>query len=97
MVINRVGPLSVAKVAGLLYAILGVIFGGCISLIALAGGMAANADEPGAAFMSAIFGVGAVIILPIFYGAIGFLMTLLMAALYNVAARIVGGVEIDVS
>jgi len=97
MVINRVGPLSVAKLAGMLYAILGLIFGAIISLIALAGGMAANPDEPGAATVGAIFGAGAVIVLPILYGCLGFVMTLLMAALYNMIARIVGGVQIDVS
>ena len=97
MVINRVGPLSVAKLAGMLYAILGLIFGAIISLIALAGGMAANSDEPGAAVVGTIFGAGAVILLPIFYGGLGFVMTLLMAALYNFAARIVGGVHIDMS
>jgi hypothetical protein len=97
MVINRVGPLSVAKLAGMLYAILGLIFGAIISLIALAGGMGANPDEPGAAAVGAIFGAGAVIVLPILYGSLGFVMTLLMAALYNMTARIVGGVHIDVS
>lgn len=97
MVINRVGPLSIAKLAGMLYVILGLIFGAIISLIALAGGMAAQSDEPGAAAMGAIFGAGAVIVLPVIYGGMGFVMTLLMAALYNVTARIVGGVEIDVS
>jgi hypothetical protein len=97
MVINRVGPVSVAKLAGMLYAILGLIFGAIISLIALAGGMTANSDEPGAAVMGAIFGAGAVIVLPILYGGLGFVMTLLMAALYNVTARIVGGVQVDVS
>ena len=97
MVINRVGPLSVAKLAGMLYAIVGLIFGAIISLIALAGGMAADSDEPGAALVGAIFGAGAVIVLPILYGGMGFVMTLLMAGLYNVTARIIGGVQIDVS
>ena len=77
MVINRVGPLSVAKLAGMLYAIFGLIFGAIISLIALAGGMAADSDEPGAALVGAIFGAGAVIVLPILYGGMGFVMTLL--------------------
>jgi hypothetical protein len=97
MVINRVGALSVAKVAGMLYAILGLIFGAIISLIALGGFMTAPADEPGAAAIGAIFGAGAVIVLPVLYGVLGFVMTLLMAALYNMTAGIVGGVQIDVS
>lgn len=97
MIINRVGPLSVGKVAGMLYGILGLIFGAIVSLIAMAGGMAANPDEPGAAVWGAIFGAGAVVLLPIMYGVFGFVMTLLMAALYNLTARMVGGVEIDVT
>ena len=97
MVINRVGPVSVAKLAGMLYAIVGLIFGAIMSLFALAGGMAANSDEPGPPIMGAIFGAGAVFVLPILYGAMGFVMTLLMAAVYNVTARILGGVQIDVS
>lgn len=96
MVINRVNPLSAAKLAGTLYAILGAIFGAIVSAFALAGGMSAS-DEPGAAVLGAFFGVGAVILLPIFYGVLGFLMTLLMAALFNMTARIVGGLTIDVS
>ena len=97
MVINRVGPLSAAKIAGALYAMLGVFFGAIVSIIAFARGMAASTDEPGAAAFGAIFGAGAIVLLPILYGVMGFVMTLLMAALYNLIARMVGGVQIDVT
>lgn len=94
MVINRVGPLSCAKIAGTLYAILGLIIGACFSLFALAGGMAS--ERTGGAMFGALMGVGAIVALPIFYGVFGFIATLVMGWLYNVAAGIVGGVEIDV-
>ena len=94
MVITRVAPLSAAKVVAVLYALLGLIFGGFMSLAALAGAFAAP-DGPGA-FFGALFGVGAVVLLPIFYGCLGFVMTLLSAALYNAVSGMVGGVEIDV-
>jgi hypothetical protein len=93
MTITRVGPLSVAKVAGLLYVIMGLVFGAFVSLAAMVGAFAAN-DEAAGAF-GALFGVGAIILLPIFYGCLGFVMTLIMAALFNVATGIVGGVEVD--
>jgi hypothetical protein len=32
---------------------------------------------------------------PVAYGIMGFVMTLIMAALYNALANLVGGVEID--
>lgn len=94
MIIRRVGPLSFAKIAGLLYAILGLVFGGVFSLIALAGGFASNAEGSGG--FGAIIGVGAVVIFPILYGVMAFVMTLVGAWLYNVAAGVVGGVELDV-
>jgi hypothetical protein len=42
-----------------------------------------------------LFGVGAIIILPIFYGALTFVFALIGAALYNAVAGWVGGVEMD--
>lgn len=100
MVIKRVSPLSVAKVAGLLYALLGLIFGGLFSLLAMAGGFASalEGSDSGSIgpIVGLVFGAGAVIVLPIFYGVMGFIVTAIMAVIYNFAAGVVGGVEIDV-
>jgi hypothetical protein len=94
MIIKRIGPLSIAKLSALLYAILGLLLGGIFSLVALAGGFAS--ETTGAAGVGAIIGVGAVIVFPILYGLMGFLTTLVGAWLYNVAAGVVGGVEVDI-
>jgi len=96
MTITRVGPLSLAKVAGLLYMVVGLIAGALISLVAMVGAaMGASRGEDGAFFGALFGGVGAIILLPILYACIGFVMTLVMAALFNVATGIVGGVEVD--
>ena len=95
MTITRVGPLSCAKVAGLLYVVIGLIAGGLFSLVAMAGGFAAAARSDDAGVFAALFGVGAIIILPICYGVFGFIGTLIMAGLFNVAAGMVGGIEVD--
>jgi hypothetical protein len=96
MTITRVGPLSAAKVAGLLYVVIGLVAGAFVSLFAMAGAAigAGSGNGDGATF-GALFGVGAIILLPIFYGFFGFVGTLIMAALFNVAAGMVGGVEIE--
>ena len=94
MIIKRIGPMSCAKVSGFLYALIGLIVGGILSLVAMAGGFASEAA--GDAGLGAIIGVGAVIILPIMYGLMGFVATLIAAWLYNVAAGLVGGVEVDI-
>lgn len=94
MIIRRVGPLSFAKLSGMLYAMLRLVFGGIFSMVALAGGFAS--ETAGAAGIGATIGVGAVVVFPILYGLMGFIATLIGAWLYNIAAGVVGGVEVDI-
>jgi len=93
MVITKVGVLSVAKVGAVLYAGIGLVIGALFSLIGMAGFGAWPGD--GGAFVGMFFGVGAIVILPIFYGVLGFVFTLIAAALFNVAAGLTGGIEIE--
>jgi hypothetical protein len=95
MTITRVGPLSCAKVAGLLYVVVGLIAGALFSLVAMAGAAIGAASGEGSGGFGALFGIGAIVLLPIFYGCVGFLGTLIMAWLFNIAAGMVGGIEID--
>ncbi|HZM62010.1 MAG TPA: hypothetical protein VFB85_19505 [Vicinamibacterales bacterium] len=92
MVIKRVGPVSCAKIAGVLYAIIGLIVGGIASLIAMVGFAASGSESSG---FGAFMGVGSIIFFPILYACFGFVGTLIMAALYNVVAGMVGGVELE--
>ena len=95
MIVRRMGVFSVAKLSGLLYGLLGFVIGIFFSLFSLAmSGMAREMGEPGAA-IGMLFGIGAVVIMPIFYGGIGFVGGALMAWLYNVIAGWVGGVELE--
>ena len=98
MQIRRIGPISAAKVGGVLYAGLGLVIGAFVSMIMMAlGGAAAVSEEaPGGAFLGMLFGAGAIVVMPIFYGIFGALMMLITAALYNLAAKIAGGIEIEV-
>jgi len=96
MVLKRVGPVSCAKISGVLYAVMGFFLGAFFSLIALAGGMASQTTgSTGFGAFGAIMGVGAILLLPIFYGVAGFVFTLIGAWLYNVFAGLVGGIEMD--
>lgn len=92
MILKRLGPLSLAKVAGFLYAVMGLIAGCVFALIAVFGGAVSQASQ--GPVMGVLFGVGAIVFLPILYGGLGFLGSLLMAALYNFAASIAGGIEL---
>lgn len=95
MVLRRVGAVSLAKVFGVLYGLLGLILGGFLALFSLLGagiGAASGSEE---AWFGAIFGVGAVIILPILYGVIGFVAWWIGGALYNLVAGMVGGIVVE--
>jgi hypothetical protein len=94
MIIRRVGPLSFAKLSGVLYAMIGLLVGGVFSMVAMAGGFAS--DDTAGRGIAAVMGVGAIIFFPILYGLMGFVATLVGAWLYNLVAGIVGGVELDV-
>jgi len=99
MIIRRVGVLSLGKVLGVLYAGIGLILGLIFSLLSVLGaafGAALNDAGGPEAMFGALFGIGAIILLPILYGVLGFLSGLLTAALYNLTARLVGGLELDV-
>jgi len=101
MIIKRVGVLSVGKLFGALYGAIAVVIGAIISLVSMFGGaMAAVSGQGGegaaGALIGMIFGVGAVIILPIVYGGMAFVMGVISALLYNLFAGVVGGIEIEV-
>ena len=92
MVIRRLGPLSCAKVAGLIYLILGLVFGACLTLVSMLG-FAGGTES----ILQGMFGVSAIVVLPIFYGLLGFLGTLIMTSLFNLVVGITGGIEVDAS
>ncbi|HEY8166011.1 MAG TPA: hypothetical protein VIF83_10710 [Gemmatimonadaceae bacterium] len=91
MVIRHVAPLSAAKVFATIYAVVGLIVGAIFSWLSTT--MGTFARDVG--FMAPFVGVGAIIVLPILYACAGFIGTLIVATLYNVAAGIVGGVNIE--
>ena len=99
MVIKRVSPLSVAKVSFVLYAAIGLIIGGCFALFGAAFGSLAALNgrtHVGLGFPEMFFGVGAIIILPIFYGVMAAIFSAIGAFIYNIVAGWVGGIEIEV-
>jgi len=96
MVIRHVNVGSLAKIFGALYAIWGFIFGVLVALFALAGaGMSAASDSGMPGWLGGVFGVGAVILLPIFYGVLGAVGGALTAVMYNVVAGMVGGLRVE--
>ncbi len=100
MVLRRIGVVSCAKMMTMLYALLGLVVGIFFSLFGLLGmaaGLAGGREGAPGAAIGAIFGIGAIIFMPIVYGLLGFIGGLLMAWLYNFVARLAGGIELELS
>ncbi len=100
MVIRHIGVGSAAKIGGLLYAVGGLFVGlffAAISLVGGAGAMTAGGDgNPMAPMLGMMFGAGALIFAPILYGIMGVVIGAVTAAIYNLAAGLIGGLELDV-
>ena len=93
--ITRLGPLSLAKFLGCLYACIGLIIGLILAVFALFGSaIGAASSGSGTPLLGAFLGVGAVILLPIFYGMLVVIGGLIVAVLFNFVAGMTGGLEI---
>ncbi len=81
--LRRFSIFQTAKVVGVLYALMGLIF---IPFFLLASLFSPKA---------AAFGIGFAIALPIAYGICGFIFSAIGCALYNWVAGMVGGIEVQ--
>ncbi len=93
-VVKRVAPASAFKVGLVLYGVLGLFIGVFCALLVITGASFASTTLP---FSGIGMGIAAIIVCPILYGIIGGIMAVIGAALYNLAAGWVGGLEVDLS
>ena len=82
--ITHIAPLSLARVLGAVYFVLGLLF--AIFLIVAS---VVDGDEEGPS-------IGLAIAIPILYGVGGFVASALVAALYNAVAARLGGIELEI-
>ena len=96
MVLKQVGALSCGKVLGILYALIGLLVGAVLSLVSIVGVAIGSAGgESPEAYLGMLFGVVAIVAMPLLYGGMGFISGLISAALYNLVAGFVGGLEVE--
>jgi hypothetical protein len=87
--VTRVDPFQVAKVMGVLYIVMGLVFAALFFMVSK---LIPTEAENAVGFP---FSSGLMLVLPIFYGVIGFIATLIGAALYNMVAGFVGGIDVE--
>ena len=86
----RIDGFSAGKIVGAGYALFGLV----VSVI-FAGGLFLDFAGLGEMWPGVRLGLVWILALPLLYGVLGFLAGLLGAFVFNVGARLVGGLEID--
>jgi len=93
-VLKRIDPASAFKVGLATYAVVGLVAGVFCGAIALAGiSFGPHARMPWAGSL----GLLAVVVCPIVYGLIGGIAAVVSALIYNLAARFVGGLAVEIN
>ena len=90
--ISSVGVMSVAKIAGAIQAVFGLLLAPMFLLIGMVSSMGGQRPNP----FGAIGGMALAVIAPIFYGVFGFIFGAIGALLYNLMAKWMGGIQFEV-
>lgn len=91
-ILKRIAPLQFGKISAILYGAMGLL-----ALPFFFIGMLVASQMPGPQRgIFAFIGVGMALTLPVFYACMGFVIGVAGAAIYNVIAKWVGGIEVEV-
>jgi hypothetical protein len=73
---------------------IGAVFAFVLLIGSLLGAPSAIGEQMGG--LGVFFGFGSMILFPIFYALLGAVGGLIMAGLYNLVARLTGGIEVEI-
>jgi hypothetical protein len=90
-IVKSVGVMSVAKIMGLMYGCLALVFVPFFLILGLVGAFAGQEHNP----FAGLFGVFCAIFAPILYAVLGFIAGAIGALLYNLFAKLLGGFELE--
>lgn len=90
--IKRIAPLQLGKMLAIVYGIMGLFF---IPIFLIMSAVSTQLPAAQRVGIMAV-GVGFAVAAPLMYAAIGFVIGALGALIYNVVAKWVGGIEVEV-
>jgi prepilin signal peptidase PulO-like enzyme (type II secretory pathway) len=94
--IKRFDPWSVMKVSAICYGAMGLLEGAIFSLVFSLVPLTGQNGEHLPRFLGVLFGALSIVFLPIILAVMGAIMGGLGAAVYNVSAKFVGGIQVEV-
>ena len=90
--LKRIAPLTAGKLLALFYGAMGLLFVPFFLMMSAFSSQMPTAQRG----VFAAMGVGFALFMPVLYAAFGFIGGVIGAALYNLAAKLVGGIEVEV-
>lgn len=90
-IVKSVGVMSIAKILALIHACFGLVLAPFFLLIGLLGTLAGHHKTP----FAGAFGIFFALLMPFFYGILGFITGAIGGGLYNLFAKLVGGFELE--
>lgn len=90
--LKRIAPLQLGKMAACLYGAMGLI---AVPIFLIMSAVMAQMPAPQRGIF-ALVGVGFAFALPFLYAAMGFIVGVIGAAIYNLLAKWIGGIEVEV-
>jgi hypothetical protein len=90
--IKRFAPLQLGKMMALGYGIMGLLFCPIFLLMSLFSAHLPNQQRVG----MLAFGTGFALLMPVLYAVMGFIFGVVGAFIYNILAKWVGGIEVEV-
>ena len=92
--LKRIAPLQLGKMSAVIYALGSLIVVPFILLFSALASMFQPGHAPISGF--AALGAGAIVIFPVIYAIAGFIFGMLGALIYNLVAKWIGGIEVEV-
>lgn len=92
-ILKSVGVMSVAKIMGLLYGCMGLLFVPMFLLFGLLGSLAGQQKT----LFAGLIGIALAVFMPLMYGFMGFVVGALGAWLYNMISNRIGGFELELN
>jgi hypothetical protein len=94
--LKRVEPIQLGKVLGVLYGLMSLIFVPFFLMFSfIISAMPKASGAPNAAFPASV-GMVMAILMPFMYALMGFITGVIGAVLYNVVAKWMGGIQVEV-
>ena len=90
MEIKKIIPLALARVVAVIYFVYGLFWGIAYTVLFLSGN-----TFPGIPVVVQDIGIGSIVIFPVVYGVLGFVLGYIFALIYNLAAKRIGGIEFE--